>query len=119
LQWNGRKPADHPFRAELDGALLRDGRRVAVVELETRVRKQIDGALLDLLTHPERKKVLVIGSSKAVPYPAQLKKQIAEQVLPVVQSLLKNPAEIGVFTESELKLNPTVLADFIGSGDAR
>jgi hypothetical protein len=36
-----------------------------------------------------------------------------------VQSLLKNPAEIGVFTESELKLNPTVLADFIGSGDAR
>jgi hypothetical protein len=43
LQWDDRTPADHPFGAELDGALLRSGERVAVVELETKNRKQIDG----------------------------------------------------------------------------
>jgi hypothetical protein len=115
LQWDDRRPSDHPFGAELDGALLRNGKRVAVVELETKNRKQIDGALLDLLTHPEPRKVLVIGRSKAEPYPKQSKLKIVEKVLPAIQSLLKVPMEVGVFTESELKLNPSLLVQFIGA----
>jgi len=59
------------------------------------------------------------GPSKAVHYPAQLKREIAEQVLPIVQKLLKDPAEIGVFTESELKLNPNLLTEFITFEDSQ
>ncbi len=114
LQWDDRTPSDHPFHARLDGALMHSGIRVAIVELEAKNRKQIDGALLDLLTHPEPRKVLVIGRSKVVPYPSKLKREIVDKVLPVLQRLLKDPAEIGVFTESELRLDATLLAQFIG-----
>src|SRR5713226_8470101 len=54
LVWDDRSPGDHPFQARLDGVLLSNGRRVAIVELESKNRKQIDGAVLDLLTHPDR-----------------------------------------------------------------
>jgi len=114
LHWDDSSPSDHPFRARLDGALMRNGRRVAVVELEAKNRKQIDGAMLDLLTHPECKKVLVIGRSKAVPYPQQLKVEMVEKVLPVLKSLLRTEPQIGVFTEAELKLDPTALSKFLG-----
>jgi hypothetical protein len=70
--------------------------------------------LLDLLTHPEPKKVLLIGRSKAAPYPKQSKLEIVDKVLPVVQSLLKVPLEMAVFTEAELKLDPSPLLQFIG-----
>lgn len=119
LEWTSDCPTGHPFRARLDGALLFGGKRVAVVELETKNRKQVDGALLDLLTHSEPKKVLVLGRSKTLPYPSQLKTEILEEILPVLQKLLKVPAEIGVFTESELRLRPNVLAEFVGVGDVQ
>jgi len=119
LQWSSDSPLDHPFHARLDGTLIHHGKRVAVVELETKNRKQIDGSLLDLVTHPEPKKILVIGRSKVVPFPSQLKKEILQDVLPVLQSLLKVQADIGVFTESELRLSPNVLAQFIGLGESQ
>lgn len=119
LQWTSDSPTDHPFNARLDGALLLKGKRIAVVELETKNRKQIDGAVLDLLAHPETKKVLVLGRSKTVPYPSMLKTEMVEKVLPVLQTLLKVQMDIGIFTESELRLHPNDLAEFLGIGDAQ
>ncbi len=113
LEWDDESPSDHPYGAQLDGSLLRKGKRVAVVELETEERKPISGALLDLLTHPESTKILVIGRSKVVKSPSDLKKKIALDVLPVLQSLLKLPAKIGVFTELQLMLTPEVLRQFL------
>jgi hypothetical protein len=91
---------------------------VAVVELGAKNRKQVDGALFDLLTHPEPRKVLVIGRSKAVRYPKLLKAEIVQKVIPVLQSILKVPVEIGIFTEAELKLDASGLGRFIGGKDA-
>src|SRR5258707_167081 len=73
LDWSNEKPPGHPYAANLDGQIFRQGARLAVVELEAKNDKQIRGALLDLLACPEASKVLVIGSgaqcdpAKAVP----------------------------------------------------
>lgn len=114
LTWSESYPPDHPYKAQLDGQLFHRGRRVAVVELESRTPKQVRGAILDLITHPEIVKILVIGRSKAVPDPKKQKKELTERVLPILQSLLKNEASLGIFTEQELKNEPKVLESFIG-----
>ena len=113
-QWNDEPPADHPYGAQLDGSLSRGGKRIAVVELEAKNPKQVRGALLDLLSHPERKKILVIGRSKVVPYPRELKEQILQEVLPVLQKLLAIPPDIQLFTEAQLMREPSLLEQFLG-----
>jgi hypothetical protein len=64
LQWSSNGPIDHPFGARLDGVLLHNRRRVAVVELETKNRKQIDGSLLDLVTHQNGRRFLSLAGQK-------------------------------------------------------
>jgi hypothetical protein len=113
LRWDKESPTDHPFGAKLDGALWLDRKRIAVVELEAKNRKQIDGSLLDLLTHPENKKVLVIGRSKMGP-PKLLTDKILGEVLPTIQALLKTPADIGIFSETQLNFRPELLRRFLG-----
>jgi len=113
LRWSATSPVDHPFGARLDGSLWLDKKRVAVVELEAKNRKQIAGALLDLLTHPESNKILLVGRSKTE-MANQLKKKLVTEVLPTVQALLKVPAAVAIFTETELHFRPKLLSDFLG-----
>ena len=114
LVWVDDYPADHPY-ARLDGELLQGNKRVAIVELEARTPKQIRGALLDLLVHPEPCKILVIGMSRAVTDTAKAKKHILERVLPVLQSEIKRSVRFGVFTENELRQKPSVISDYLAS----
>ncbi len=103
LRWTPDSPCSHPYNARLDGQLF-DGRdRVAVVELEARNQKQIRGALLDLMSYPAGKKLLVIGVSEVVIDPDEVKKHIKEQVIPALSRKFGFNEEIGVFTERELK----------------
>ncbi len=114
VQWSDEPPAGHPYGAQLDGSVSHGGKRIGVVELEAKNPKQVRGALLDLLSHPERKKILVIGRSKAVPDPRELKEQVMEEVLPVLQELLASPPDIQLFTEAQLMREPSLLAQFLG-----
>jgi hypothetical protein len=116
LEWKHASPVDHPYGAELDGVLLRDGEQVAVVELEAIDAKHARAALLDLLTYPTGRKLLVIGRSKRATgsdNPASLCNNLRRNVLPAVgQALATNP-DVGIFTELELRFNPDVLRQFL------
>ncbi len=114
LRWTKKPPSGHPYGAQLDGQILRDGSLLAVVELEREVGKQIRSALLDLMTHPAARKILVIGSSRKFGDPAKLRKDILERVLPAIQSKLVTASNIGVFTERELREDPGALGRFLG-----
>jgi hypothetical protein len=114
LRWSADSPGGHPYAARLDGQLFNGRDRIAVVELEARNQKQVRGALLDLMTYPAAKKVLVIGASIVVRDPNETKKHIKEQVLPVLSQKLGINEEIGIFTERELKESPRGLLSFLG-----
>jgi hypothetical protein len=43
-----------------------------------------------------------------------VKEKIINEVLPAVQALLKVPAEVGVFSETELNFRPDNLRKFLG-----
>jgi hypothetical protein len=114
LRWSSDPPSGHPYDARLDGQLLAGSDRLAVVELEARIAKQVRGALLDLITHPAGRKLLVIGASEAVPNPEEVKKHITERVLPALQHKFHFNEEVGVFTESELREAPKRVSSFLG-----
>jgi hypothetical protein len=114
LRWTPDSPPSHPYDAQLDGQLFKGRERIAVVELEARVAKQVRGALVDLITYPTGKKLLVIGASEAVKDPTEVKRHIKEQVLPVLSRKYALEAEVAVFTERELKDEPRILAEFLG-----
>jgi hypothetical protein len=114
LRWSSDSPSGHPYDARLDSQLLAGSDRLAVVELEARIAKQVRGALLDLITHPAGRKLLVIGASKAVPNPEEVKKHITERVLPALQHKFHFNEEVGVFTESELREAPERISSFLG-----
>jgi hypothetical protein len=116
LEWQHGSPSDHPYGAELDGVLLRDGEQVAVVELEAIDAKHARAALLDLLTYPKGRKLLVIGRSKRATgsdNPASLCNNLRRSVLPAVAQVLASKPDIGIFTELELRFNPDVLRQFL------
>ena len=79
-----------------------------------RVQMASSGALLDLITHPAGRKLLVIGASEAVPNSEEVKRHITEQVLPALQHKFHFNEEIGVFTESELREAPERVSSFLG-----
>ncbi len=114
LKWRADSPSGHPYQARLDGQLFDGRERIAVVELEARNPKQIRGGLLDLLTYPKCRKLLVIGASVVVTDPVEVKRQIKEQVIPVLSQSFARSQEIGVFTERELKEAPGILSEFLG-----
>jgi len=114
LRWSADSPSGHPYDARLDGQLYAGRNRLAVVELEARTPKQVRGALLDLITYPVVRKVLVIGVSEAVLDPDAMKKHITEQVLPTLCQKLSFNEEIGIFTEAELRKAPQELSKFLG-----
>jgi hypothetical protein len=114
LRWTPNSPPNHPYEAVLDGQLFNGRERIAVVELEARVPKQVRGALLDLMTYPAGKKLLVIGVSEAVIDPEEVKRQIKERVLPVLSQKFNLNEDIGVFTERELNVAPEGLVQFLG-----
>jgi hypothetical protein len=113
LRWTPASPPGHPYDAQLDGQLFHGRERIAVVELEARIPKQVRGALLDLMTYPRGKKLLIIGVSDAVIDPEEVKKQIKEQVIPVLSRKFNLSEDIGVFTERELKQAPQILGQFL------
>lgn len=113
LRWTTHSPK-HPYGARLDGQLFAGRDCVAVVELEAKNLKQIRGALLDLVTHPASKKILVIGISGGFADTNAAKRHIQERVIPLLVRKLGVKQEIGVFTERELKETPTALALFLG-----
>ena len=113
LRWTSDWPSDHPYESHLDGQLFAGKERVAVVELEARVPKQVRGALLDLVCHPARKRILVIGVSDAVSDPEAVKEHITERVMPTLSHVFGFKEEIGVFTERELMEAPEKLAAFL------
>jgi hypothetical protein len=111
LTWKADPPTDHPYKARLDGQIFKHEARLAVVELEAKNEKQVRGALMDLLTHPEGTKLLVLGRAAAC-NPSKSKTHIRE----VLQSVspLVGQTRIGVFTEDELKNDPSILGGFLG-----
>jgi hypothetical protein len=110
LRWSSEFPIDHPYQARLDGQIFTGNKRLAVVELEAKKDKQIRGALLDLLTHPEPNKVLVLGRS-AVCDPPRAAANV-RKVLKLLSGLIGQPA-VEVFTEDELRRNPDLLGQFL------
>jgi hypothetical protein len=114
LEWRDDAPAGHPYGAQLDGQLWMSGKRIAVVELEARTPKQIRGALLDLIAHPEKGKILVIGNSKAG-RASVAKKAITDRVIPALRNLITLTANLAVFTEDDLRENPQVLKDYLAT----
>lgn len=114
LRWTPDSPPNHPYGALLDGQLFNGRECVAVVELEARNPKQIRGALLDLMSYPAGKKLLVIGFSEVVIDADEVKKHIKEKVIPVLSHKLALNEDIGVFTERELKKAPDSLVRFLG-----
>jgi hypothetical protein len=110
LSWSDEFPTDHPYEAELDGQIFNGNKRVAVVELEDKNNKQIRAALLDLLTHPHRNKMLVLGGAAACDPPkaaAHIRKVLG------LLSALVGESRVGVFTEAELKQEPGILGRFL------
>jgi hypothetical protein len=110
LRWSEDHPADHPYGAELDGQIFNGKTRIAVVELEAKNAKQVRGALLDLVLHPERKKILLLGRS-VVCDPSEVETNI-RQVLSLLSPLMDG-SRVAIFTEDDLKNNPAKLADFL------
>lgn len=116
VQWKHDPPADHPYGAKLDGMLLRGGEQIAVVELEAIDAKHARAALLDLLTYPCRRKLLVLGRSKRATgcdSPARLREDFDKNVLPAVGRVLANEPDVGIFTELQLRSNPDILKRFL------
>ena len=110
LRWSNEFPADHPYGAQLDGQIFNGTRRLAVAELLAKNDKQNRGDLLDLLTHPERNKILVLGhAAKCDPVKAaaHIRKVLA------LLSPLVGQSKVGVFTEDELNQNPAILGQFL------
>jgi hypothetical protein len=116
LRWRHGAPSDHPYGAEPDGALLRDEEQIAVVELEAIDAKHARAALLDLVTYPRGRKLLVVGRSKRATgsdNPARLCNNLRRNVLPAVGQALVSKPDIGIFPELGLRFNPDVLKQFL------
>jgi hypothetical protein len=85
------------------------------LEIFCNVRMQVHrGSLLDLITYPTGRKLLVIGVSEVVIDAEEVKRQIKERVIPALSQKFTFNEEIGVFTERELKGDPMILAKFLG-----
>jgi len=110
LSWSDEFPTDHPYEAELDGQIFNGNKRVAVVELEAKNNKQVRAALLDLLTHPDCNKMLVLGNAAACDPP-----KAATHIRKVLGLLspLVGESRVAVFTEAELKQEPGILGRFL------
>ncbi len=113
LHWSSDPPSGHPYNAKLDGALFKDGERVAVVGLETTYRKQMIGSLMELVIHPQRNKVLIIGRSVKTDDPAKEKTRIEREIWSVIRDHLASPPKLGIFTEDELNHDPSILGRFL------
>jgi len=116
VQWKHDPPADHPYGAKLDGVLLRGGKQIAVVELEAIDAKHARAALLDLLTYPRGRKLLILGRSKRATgcdSPARLREDIEKKVLPALGRVFASKPCVGIFTELQLRSNPDILKGFL------